>query len=244
MKMQMRKSLQGNKAIIFIGFFIALIGMIIFGVFSIIFVQNNQFKKQSEPITATISDYKTTGTGNNRNRQTIVDYAYNDKTYSGELGWYNSGSSIGDSVEIYVRPGNPLDIRMANSIGTIVGIAIGAACMFIGLVILYVHFSKRRRRKNLIERGQKMHAEIVEVSCVKNFTLNERHPYKIYCRGRNPKTGQEYMFESHLLWEKPFFEDDADVTYSVIVYTNPSNEKKYFVDEKSIYTVSNAFGGG
>ena len=78
----------------------------------------------------------------------------------------------------------------------------------------------------MIERGEKIYADFIEVTQNFHYSVNNRHPYNVICRWQNPADGQTYTFKSENLWDYPQYLTAIQIP----VYLDIFNIKKYYMD--------------
>lgn len=109
---------------------------------------------------------------------------------------------------------------------------IGLVFLTLGIVFLARVARGKKRRARLLESGERINADLVDVSFDTVFTYNGRCPLVLRCQAVNPEDGLVYAFVSEGLWfdPTPFLKD---VT-SVPVCVDPSNWSRYAMDTSGI----------
>lgn len=103
---------------------------------------------------------------------------------------------------------------------------IGLLFFILGLIFLIVVAQKKARSDKLLNAGNYVMAEILEVALNYNVAVNRRHPYIVRCRYQD-MYGNVHIFKSRDLYFDPtdLFKDQM-----VKVYVDGENYKRYYVD--------------
>lgn len=109
-------------------------------------------------------------------------------------------------------------------------IGFGAIFAIIGASLLLSVILKAVRRKRLIANGDQLTGTIVAVNLNMSVTVNGYHPYRADCEVFDPISGERYLYRS----ENTMEDISGLVGMSVIVYADPNNRKKYYVDVASL----------
>ena len=103
---------------------------------------------------------------------------------------------------------------------------IGLLFFVLGLIFLIVVAGKKARSDKLLNAGNYVMAQIMEVSLNYNVTVNRRHPYIVRCRYQD-MYGNVHIFKSRDLFFNP---TDLLKDRMVKVYVDGENYKHYYVD--------------
>lgn len=160
----------------------------------------------------------------------IVQYTVNDTVYKSKLNFYSSSFSVGQEIDILYSPENPKKISAKDSAALfLIFPGVGAIFALIGFSGIFVKLRKKILRKRLLENGEKIYADFVEVTKNWHYSVNHRHPYNVICRWQNPTDGQTYTFKSENLWDYPqYLTENTEI--QIPVYTDIFNIKKYYMD--------------
>ncbi|WP_367924436.1 hypothetical protein [uncultured Ruthenibacterium sp.] len=110
--------------------------------------------------------------------------------------------------------------------------ALGGIFLAVGIGLLVAQSQIRRRRARLLDEGQRILADIVEVGYDTRVCVNGRYPLVIRCQAVNPADGCVYVFQSQAFWfdPAPFLGDRTQLP----VYVDPDNYRHYAVDTEGI----------
>lgn len=114
----------------------------------------------------------------------------------------------------------------------LVGGLVGLVFLCLGVGFLVHRSRHQKRRRFLLESGQRIYADITEVTYDTRVRFNGRCPFVILCQAIEPRSGQVYVFESESLWFDP-----APYLHNVTrlpVYVDPENYRHYTVDTSGI----------
>lgn len=106
---------------------------------------NKEFFKTAVPTQGTITQIKTSsssshGSHGSRTKHTVyVSYEVDGKAYESALGYYTSGMSVGDSIEVWYQPDNPQRIlsKEGSGLGVWVLGAMGVLFLVLAVVALF-----------------------------------------------------------------------------------------------------------
>lgn len=104
---------------------------------------------------------------------------------------------------------------------------LGAVFLGLGLGFLVVVRRAKRRRRRLLETGQRIWAQMVGIDYDTRFKVNGRCPRVIFCQAVEPGTGRVYTFQSEGLWydPEPFLRGREQLP----VFVEPGNYRHYAV---------------
>ncbi len=193
---------------------ILLILALVFALFSV------NVQKNSEKVTGTIvTDY---------GRGVAVSYTYEGESYEVNLSEYSSSMHTGDAITLYVNKENPTKVRteMLLFLTTYILGGISIPFLIIGIVFLLVLRAKKKKKRELLQNGRMIEAEVTGGQINYNVRVNNRHPWKLECKYEDTFTGATYLFSSNNMWKDPFLY----VGQSVKVYIDRENPRKYYVD--------------
>ena len=109
---------------------------------------------------------------------------------------------------------------------------IGGIFLAVGIGMLVGRVRMRKRRARLLEEGQRIQADILEVDYDTRISVNGRYPLVIRCQAVNPADGCVYVFQSQAFWfdPTPFLGNRTQLP----VYVDPDNYRRYAVDTDGI----------
>ncbi len=222
----------GERTVKIIGVVFSLIGCVLLGltVFAVIYSFN--FVSRAEEVTATITEIETRYKRNHTYHDAYVSYTYRAVDYQDvRINFYNSSMREGDNVRLLVDPEDPTHTNsryiVFYSFIPLVGVLIFGG---IGFTLLYSMYSKKKKKKYLLENGRLLHGIVDNIDYNYVYSVNGRHPYLVYCRYEDAGTGTVYKFKSdNLFFDPNHFYKQGD---SVNIYVNPANYREYYVDVK------------
>lgn len=200
---------------------IMLVVEIILGV---VFSNKKQIMELSEAVITEIYEY-------GDEHVVYVDYQFDGEFYSHKsLGYYSSSMREGDYTEIYVNPQNPDDImgKNASNVGLFVVGLNGGTFFLIGGGGLMYRYLRKRRNKRLFREGKRMYGVIDVIDRDLMVSVNNEHPFYAMVAVRDEYSGKEKYYKSEHFWED--VADTIKVGDSAIVYMDPKDDSKYFVD--------------
>ena len=218
------------------------IPVIILGIIVIVVAikQDSEFEEfyaNAKSVDATIDDVVSRrvrkGTGKKKRYKTEYDvyvtYTIDDTTYEHvEISTSGSSAVEGSKITLYYLPENPRDVRdkeyQEGQLPTL--IVIGSVIIAIGGGILLVNLLKANSQRKLMQSGIRISAEEICVEENTKVKVNGRHPYIVYCRAYDPRTGEMREFASKNCYEKLEKYDIRELD----IYLDPNNPKKHFVD--------------
>ena len=137
----------------------------------------------------------------------------------------------GERVEVLYDPKNPKEASINSFaslwIGPLVLGVLGIVFFLIGFFIVWLDFSKYKKRKYLLNNGKRILTSFNQVQINYGSIVNGKSPFKIYSQWLNPQTNELYVFESDNIWFDPtdFIKNDV-----IKVMINPANPKEYVMD--------------
>lgn len=202
----------------FIGLIFMLAGILISS-------HSAKFYETAKPAEATIIDFKRTSSDDSPT--VVVQYNAGGKRNVSNLGYYASSMHIGDRLTIYYQPGNPLNISCKEGDNLmLLFIPMGFIFFTIGAAYFLYKVFSARRKEWLLKHGDRIMAEIGEITLNTSLHMNGQHPYVLHCYYKAPD-GTTYDFNSPALWRRRHEIPDKG---KVPVYVADRNYKKYVVD--------------
>jgi hypothetical protein len=161
----------------------------------------------------------------------LISYKVNNQTYFARLDFYSSSYYEGKEIDIYYDINNLTKI-MDTSYIVLFLIFFGVGTMFILIAIMLITSKLIRKRimHNLKENGLLLNAQYLYVKTNMLYSVNNRHPFNIYCESSQLFDGKIHRFKSENIWDDPTkIINDKDIKYFKI-YVNPKNYKQYYMD--------------
>jgi hypothetical protein len=210
---------------IFFGVFLS-IGLIFGAVSGVVFFKHQQFMETASSTTATIIDIThNRDFDNNKEGRVYVKYTVDYKDYVRTINYYTSSMQIGDDIIIYYQPDAPENITYKTNIIVAVFAILGTIFSMIGIIGYFIQFLINKGKNRLLTHGHRIYAEISEIIQDSNYTINNRHPYRILCKYEDGY-GEVHIFKSEMILYNPtgLLKDNM-----VPVYVKENNYKKYYV---------------
>lgn len=228
-----RKKQKVASAEIIVGviFFLIGLGLVAGGI--LFTISGNRFKQTARQVTAVITDFESyTDSDGDRHHETDVSYKVNGEEYETTLSEYSSTWKIGKEITLYVNPDNPYDVRSGMGLSIVFWILFGMGVVFAGIggLMAWLKISQNIKYKKIKANGKKFMAEVTGGNICYNYTVNNRHPYKIECKYEDTAYGQVYLFSSDYTWLDP----QMYIGCQVPVYADPSKMEDYYVDLDNI----------
>lgn len=204
---------------------------IIFMIIGVIFILISNFlfnfsiikKENIRETTALITDIT-------YDEEVLILYEVDGIIYERYLNSYSSSYYEGQEIIIKYDVTNP-EVIMDGTNKTISYIFGGMGALF--LLIAIITIICLRHRNNMIaklkETGNIVNAKYLLTKVNKNYTVNNKHPYNIFCEW-DGMDGKKHIFKSDNIWVDPekIIKDRNIKTFRV--YFNPNNIKQYYVE--------------
>ena len=214
--------------------------IIIFLIFGVVYtafgaaftIVNIKIKSNCIPVEAEIIDFETYyDSDHDKHTKTIVKYSVDNQEYTDKINSYNSSWDIGDSIDVYYDPQNPqkIESEMPIVLCFVFGL-LGVAFLITSIVLIIKQKNKNAKRRNLIQNGLVVNAEIVRFYENTRISVNKRYPFIIeadYNDGSNT-----HRFRSDNVWENV---TTACIGKTVKVYYEPNNMNNYYVDTAGLF---------
>ena len=197
---------------------------IVIGIY--VYQEVQTFMKKAVETSATITDIKLTGKGykvGQRHKVMVTFKTDNGSMQTAQLDYYVITMKVGDVVEIKYDPDKPFKIMTGSPSQK--GLLAGGIVILIGFVLFISGFFGLKQKsawEHLRMEGVRYNADIVD--CIMS---GKRKAYTLSCRYTDEK-GDTHICKSPDLSYDP----REYITDKVIVYTDASNYKKYFMDIK------------
>lgn len=166
-------------------------------------------------------------------RSVYVSYTVDGVVYNQRLAGYYNGISEGQQIKIIYKPENPAVARAEIYKPTGDGFLYVSTILAVaGAAILVLSYIKGNASSSVGERkkGTPVIAKVISVTIDDTRKIKGRHPYKALCEARNDVTGERFLYcsdgvENNIARLKG---------KNVIVYVNPADPEKYYVDLDSV----------
>lgn len=142
----------------------------------------------------------------------------------------------GDKVKVivYKNYGNNFDIVVPGIDKKILPIVFGVIFVIVGLTMLIPTILTGIKLYKLKKLNTSTMAKIIEIRPKQgNFKINKQVAYYVIAEGQNPITGKTEKYKSTSFWQRPaMIEEDLKykVGQSVVVYLDPTDSTKYYVE--------------
>ncbi len=219
-----------NSVLMLIGIIFSVIGTVFLVAGIAVLISYNTFIDNAVQTEAEITriesdSYKRNGKTHN-DYDVWVEYEADGEIYEEELNYYSSGMYEGKKINIYYEPDNPSEIITSQKLFEAIFMMIGGIFAILGIIFIIINIKASRRRKILMQTGDRLTGTIINVGQNMNVAINRRHPYKAECEVINPFDGEKYLYSS----ENVTCNISELVGREVTVYVDRNNKKKYYVD--------------
>lgn len=229
-----------NNAGYVVGFLFMFIGAFFLMIGVLMLVRSCNFKKIAVEEMAQIVRIEKTVTRNSDGKtdtdyDVYVSFEHDGKFYdSVELPLYTSRMIEGQHIKILCNPDNPYEIEAASAphIFEIITISIGSIFVSISGISMFLSMKKHYKRNKLLKRGGQIMAVIDGFDINRSYSVNNTHPYVIYCSYVDERTGTVYKYVSDNLWNDPSM--FAAPGMHIPVYVDEKDYSQYVVDVESI----------
>jgi len=137
----------------------------------------------------------------------------------------------GESVTVVYDPEDPATARIGSffQIWWLTGLFIFLALDFLVMGSIFYYLAVRRSRHAVWLRqfGREVEARVDAARPNRSIRVNGRHPYRIYCHYRDPRTGEKTDYKSDNLW---FDFDQVTIPERIRVLIDPRRPSRYLVD--------------
>ncbi len=160
-----------------------------------------------------------------------VDYEFDGKEYKEvHLSTYSSSMYEGKEIELFIDPEKPSRPKVpgADLIAGIICAVMGAIFGCIGIIPLVTMGRKSSKTQKLIEQGHYIMGKVERIDLNYNYSVNNRHPYVVYCNYQDDYTGTIYRFKSGNVWSDPgaYYQEGSDIR----IYVDGQDYSNYFID--------------
>ncbi|MCS2610146.1 DUF3592 domain-containing protein [Halomonas dongshanensis] len=143
--------------------------------------------------------------------------------------------SPGEPVSVLFDTDNPYSARLESFFslwgGAFILGGLGAVFTLFGVAAFFIPVLSgglsKRNKAALKRSGLRLETELQGVERNTGFSVNGRYPFRIVSQWHDTTSGQVYVFYSENIWFDPSAYLEGD---SVIVFVEPGNPKRYYVD--------------
>jgi len=168
-----------------------------------------------------------------------VVYYVGERWYTTIYPIHHTGMKEGDKVTIYYDNDDPSVVRQVSSHWfAFIPFFIGFVFTIVGGMLRGSILRYERLKRYLMVNGKKRRARIVSANI--NYSIRVStgskvfHPRTIVCSVEDSSKKDVKIFKSHLIWEEVPKDIDSG-KFSVHVWLDPNNPKKYYVDPETIH---------
>lgn len=203
-----------------------IVGSILF------FLSGMRFRQSAVSITGEIEDIVTSrDSDGDIDHEVYVRYTFDGVDYDMvRLSEYSGSMHVGKSINLLCDPEDPWDVRTESSIYFvfITLMLMGIICFIVGVVPVIVSIVKKQRSKRLLANGRVLYATVESIDLNRNYSVNGRNPYVIYCSWKDEYADTLYRFKSDNLWTDPVsvFPEGSEIE----VYVDANDFRKYYVN--------------
>lgn len=209
-----------------------IIGIIYTSLSAVFTAININIRNTCISVKAEIIDFEVyRGSDNDKHTKTVVKYVADGKEYTDKMNSYNSSWDIGDSVDVYYNPDNPKEIKneMPVVLCLVFGL-LGVAFLIASIVLIIKQKNKNAKRRNLLQNGLVINAEVIRFYENTGISVNRRYPFII--EADYDDGVKIHRFKSDNVWENV----SADcIGQTVKVYYEPNNMNNYYVDTTGLF---------
>ena len=228
--------MKGGKFLyLFCGIF-TVIGAVLLAGAVMVYISDRKFMAEAEEIRGVIdtieiyrdSDHET-------HHRAYVNYTYNGQQYNKvRVNFYSSSMYEGKEITLYCDPQHPerVVVQGADVFAVVILSLMGVLFLCMGIIPIVNFIRVKAKKKKVRETGRALYATVDEISYSKNYMVNGRHPYLIFCSYRDDYKDITYRFRSEYLWVNP--EPAVTVGSMIKVYVEVDNYKNYYVDAESM----------
>jgi hypothetical protein len=213
----------------------AVVGLLVLIIGVVRLISGVIFMHKAVQVEATVSSIDATRTGSGNNAKIsytpFISYEYKGKTYENVvLNEYNATMKVGGKITVSINPDNPSEVQADSNIyvANFLMILIGAIFASVGLIAIVPKLKKMKKQSDAVNHGKRVVATVDEVVYKRNYKVNGRSPYLIYCTYEDENTGIKYKYKSNYLWTDP-----SEVYYigsNIFVYINEKDYSEFYVD--------------
>lgn len=193
----------------------------------------DDYKRQLEEYKNLLKDYKRQGIVKESSAiAIIIEYEYDGKEYTTELGYYSEEISIASTVTIYLNKNNPKDFiyEGANQFGLYFCMIVGFVMLIVSAIYFFINRHNGKVNVYLVQKGKLIQAEIIFADEEENKSSFDKHPFVFTCLYNDEEKNDQVYFTSDSIYCK-----NAGSTYigqKVDIYVDPNDYNNYYIDLK------------
>lgn len=222
--------------------FIEKILALIFGVLGVIFIivavllasHSGRIARTYIKTTAEITgfDISRRNTDDRYSRRTAIKYEVEGQSLEQLLNEYSSSMYEGKIIPVLVNPEDYYDVRTSTLLylpAIIFGV-VAIPFLVVSIILIVVMVSRNKRFSRIYEEGKRITAEVTGGRINRNYSVNNRHPWRMECRYEDTFTGEEHVFKSGNVW----FDPNQYIGRPISVYILDGNFSNYYIDVDSL----------
>ena len=222
--------------------FIEKILALIFGVLGVIFIivavllasHSGRIARTYIKTTAEITgfDISRRNTDDRYSRRTAIKYEVEGQSLEQLLNEYSSSMYEGKIIPVLVNPEDYYDVRTSTLLylpAIIFGV-VAIPFLVVSIILIVVMVSRNKRFSRIYEEGKRITAEVTGGRINRNYSVNNRHPWRLECRYEDTFTGEEHVFKSGNVW----FDPNQYLGRPISVYILDGNFSNYYIDVDSL----------
>ena len=222
--------------------FIEKILALIFGVLGVIFIivavllasHSGRIARTYIKTTAEITgfDISRRNTDDRYSRRTAIKYEVEGQSLEQLLNEYSSSMYEGKIITVLVNPEDYYDVRTSTLLylpAIIFGV-VAIPFLVVSIILIVVMVSRNKRFSRIYEEGKRITAEVTGGRINRNYSVNNRHPWRLECRYEDTFTGEEHVFLSGNVW----FDPNQYIGRPISVYILDGNFSNYYIDVDSL----------
>ena len=222
--------------------FIEKILALIFGVLGVIFIivavllasHSGRIARTYIKTTAEITgfDISRRNTDDRYSRRTAIKYEVEGQSLEQLLNEYSSSMYEGKIITVLVNPEDYYDVRTSTLLylpAIIFGV-VAIPFLVVSIILIVVMVSRNKRFSRIYEEGKRITAEVTGGRINRNYSVNNRHPWRLECRYEDTFTGEEHVFKSGNVW----FDPNQYIGRPISVYILDGNFSNYYIDVDSL----------
>ena len=222
--------------------FIEKILALIFGVLGVIFIivavllasHSGRIARTYIKTTAEITgfDISRRNTDDRYSRRTAIKYEVEGQSLEQLLNEYCSSMYEGKIITVLVNPEDYYDVRTSTLLylpAIIFGV-VAIPFLVVSIILIVVMVSRNKRFSRIYEEGKRITAEVTGGRINRNYSVNNRHPWRMECRYEDTFSGEEHVFKSGNVW----FDPNQYIGRPISVYILDGNFSNYYIDVDSL----------
>ena len=222
--------------------FIEKILALIFGVLGVIFIivavllasHSGRIARTYIKTTAEITgfDISRRNTDDRYSRRTAIKYEVEGQSLEQLLNEYSSSMYEGKIITVLVNPEDYYDVRTSTLLylpAIIFGV-VAIPFLVVSIILIVVMVSRNKRFSRIYEEGKRITAEVTGGRINRNYSVNNRHPWRMECRYEDTFSGEEHVFKSGNVW----FDPNQYLGRPISVYILDGNYSNYYIDVDSL----------